>query len=552
VTSLFEALLCDANATGRHISPDLEWHGSYNRTLAGGDWMRDPRVYAVDPLMVGHAAGRSDTWGKAHRAGIFDRRVRWMDQHDGEEPLAARRASFPVPAATDQGRQRIKGGMGPNCCAYDHTRYKCEKTPRCSIDVPAFIIQLLRRPGALQIRESLRRQYRRRSCTIASDGLHFIDAVDASNLSQLRAHSAVPASLLESAPLSRSDRRRSRRLISKGELALTLSHLKAAQGAYRHLLRTGGTAALVLEEDVDLSPLDVYNRTLSEWAEAALGAGWLVASLGSTITRPPGWTLLADAVEPKEHPAYRRRSSSPLAADRNWSSPEAGLWGTFAVMYSIEGLRLLLDADGSETLSRMTATSVSDNYIHAVLRASSWIAVPPLVIVAAGEHDILDVNSSSTMGSHSRGRLHAEQGALRAISVMAAALPSGCGPSPPATGRSAAESVPSRAEQQERKRLQAKFGWDDAATAPFEELHVRSELARRNELAEKGRGACKVVVTEEQSQLACEYGVTYGCVDERTVWTRCRGRFRCGGQAHVTFHCGFPPGRPLYHCNCSA
>jgi len=109
-----------------------------------------------------------------------------------------------------------------------------------------------------------------------------------------------------------------------------------------------------------------------------------------------------------------------------------------------------------------------------------------------------------------------------------------------------------RAEQQERKRLQAKFGWDDAATAPFEELHVRSELARRNELAEKGRGACKVVVTEEQSRLACEYGVTYGCVDERTVWTRCRGRFRCGGQAHVTFRCGFPPGRPLYHCNCSS
>ena len=79
VTSLFEALLCDANATGRHINPDLEWHGSYNRTLAGGDWMRDPRVYAVDPLMVGHAVGRSDTWGKAHRAGIFNPPARAVD-----------------------------------------------------------------------------------------------------------------------------------------------------------------------------------------------------------------------------------------------------------------------------------------------------------------------------------------------------------------------------------------------------------------------------------------------------------------------------------------
>ena len=53
--------------------------------------------------------------------------------------------------------------------------------------------------------------------------------------------------------------------------------------------------------------------------------------------------------------------------------------------------------------------------------------MPPLVIVAAGEHDILDMNSSSIMGSRSRGRAHAEQGARRAISVIAAALPSGCG-----------------------------------------------------------------------------------------------------------------------------
>ena len=386
--------------------------------------MRDPRVYAVDPLMFGHAAGRSDTWGKAHRDSIFDRRVRWVGQHDGEEPLAARRARFPAPVATE-------GGVGPNCCAYDHTRYKCEKAPRCSIDVPVFVIQLLRRPGALQHRESLRRQHRRRSCAIASDGPHFVDAVDASDLTQLRAHSAVPASLLESAPLSRGDPRRSRRLISKGELALTISHLKAAQGAYRHLLRTGGTAALVLEEDVDLSPLDVYNRTLSEWAEAALGAGWLVASLGSSISRPEGWTQLADAAEPKQHLAYRRRSSSPLAADRIWSSPEAGVWGTFAVMYSIEGLRLLLGAHGSRAatfaqVSRMTVDVVADVHIYAELRASSWIAVPPLVIVAAGEHDVLDINSSSTMGSLTCGRAYAEQGARRAISVIAAALPSGC------------------------------------------------------------------------------------------------------------------------------
>jgi glycosyltransferase involved in cell wall biosynthesis len=109
VTSLFEAQLCEANASGRHVNPDADWHGSYNRTLAGGDWMRDPRVYAVDPLMFGHAAGRSDTWGTA-RGGIFDRRVRWVGRHDtdrydggaastevsgydGEEPLAARCAS---------------------------------------------------------------------------------------------------------------------------------------------------------------------------------------------------------------------------------------------------------------------------------------------------------------------------------------------------------------------------------------------------------------------------------------------------------------------------
>ena len=241
----------------------------------------------------------------------------------------------------------------------------------------------------------------------------------------------MPERLLERAPLSRGDPRRSLSLISKGELALTLSHLKAAQGAYRHLLRTGGTAALVLEEDVDLSPLDVYNRTLSEWAEAALGADWLVASLGSSISRPEGWTQLADAAEPKQHLAYRRRSSSPLAAKRNRSSPEAGVWGTFAVMYSIEGLRLLLGADGSRTatfaqVSRMTVDVVSDVYIYAALRASSWIAVPPLVIVAAGEHDILDINSSSTRGSHSPFRVHAERGARKAISVMAAALPSGC------------------------------------------------------------------------------------------------------------------------------
>ena len=74
----------------------------------------------------------------------------------------------------------------------------------------------------------------------------------------------------------------------------------------------------------------------------------------------------------------------------------------------------------------LTVDVVADVYIYAELRASSWIAVPPLVIIAAGEHDILDINSSSTRGSHSPSRVDAERGARKAISVTAAALPSGC------------------------------------------------------------------------------------------------------------------------------
>ena len=50
----------------------------------------------------------------------------------------------------------------------------------------------------------------------------------------------------------------------------------------------------MLQEDVDFTPLDVFNTTLSEWADSALDAGWLVAALGASLDVGGGeWVVVA-------------------------------------------------------------------------------------------------------------------------------------------------------------------------------------------------------------------------------------------------------------------
>jgi hypothetical protein len=133
--------------------------------------------------------------------------------------------------------------------------------------------------------------------------------------------------------------------------------------------------ALVIEQDTDLTALDVRNRTIREWADAALPNGWLVCVLGAT-THQIGWRgLVADS---QGGMAARRDPSNPFRND---------LWGTFAVLYSINGLRKLLQVrkttPGSPGMTMHWG--ISDVVIFGSLNHSSWVAAPPLLVVNTAE-----------------------------------------------------------------------------------------------------------------------------------------------------------------------
>lgn len=53
------------------LSPDTDWFSSAARAGRA--------VYATSPLLVGHSAGHSNTWGK-WREGIMDRNIKWLDK----------------------------------------------------------------------------------------------------------------------------------------------------------------------------------------------------------------------------------------------------------------------------------------------------------------------------------------------------------------------------------------------------------------------------------------------------------------------------------------
>ena len=49
--------------------------------------------------------------------------------------------------------------------------------------------------------------------------------------------------------------------------------------------------------------------------------------------------------------------------------------------------------------------------------------------------------------------------------------------------------------------------------------------------------SCNVTLLRRESKVACVAERSFGCVDERTLWTKgCRGRFLCAG---VAIACGY-------------
>ena len=65
------------------------------------------------------------------------------------------------------------------------------------------------------------------------------------------------------------------------------------------------------------------------------------------------------------------------------------------------------------------------------------------------------------------------------------------------------------------------------------------------------RHSCSAKFVSQTSLAACRPGVSFGCLDNSTIWVSgCRGIFNCGGANDDDFRCGYPPGAASYNCSC--
>ena len=268
------------------------------------------------------------------------------------------------------------GDNEPNTVAavHNNTLLQCAVcgTPKkgCLLDVPVIVISA----EGSQRHLHLANEHSRYACGTRMLVSPFVNPDDEKQMLHL---SGLPSGLYRSAGAFRNSAERSLQLISRAELALSLSHIRAAEMALSALRDSSAHACLILEDDADLSPLSVWQGSLSEWIrDAQLPPDWLVVGVGSTIP------------EPYQHLWDNLELSGQLAVRR----PGYGIWGAFAILYSKRGLEALIRAAQGrrEATLRANVTTqgstsmdyslISDTFIFNHLSPSSWVAVPPLIL----------------------------------------------------------------------------------------------------------------------------------------------------------------------------
>ena len=216
----------------------------------------------------------------------------------------------------------------------------------CPFDIPIVAITL---PRSSIRRARLIASLQELGCE--REGIHFVDAIDGSDAGALqrwssisaggrtckKAAGAVPAYCCVSLPC----RRR-----GDVELAVTLSHLRAARAALHLAAATSNDAVLVVEDDVDLSPAALWNTTLRRWL-ARVPVDWSFVQLGWTGYRHADWGFAATASHRGMVP---RPGLMPIVGPGRGLNSEQGcaystprFFGLFATVYSASALlRLML------------------------------------------------------------------------------------------------------------------------------------------------------------------------------------------------------------------
>jgi hypothetical protein len=226
--------------------------------------------------------------------------------------------------------------------------------------------------------------------------LAFVPAIDARSPTDVFGWSDVGEEEWNAMPLQRDDRNQD--AVSRAEIALTLSHLRAAREALVTIRASGASHALVLEEDADISAIGHWPyRSVRGWiAAAGLPEDALATMVGATAPLQPSDFDKLDT--PLVSYTWGGLAEEAIQAGRQVAAwhPGTGVWGTFGILYSRAGLELLMDKFGggvasalaaprapmrfARSSSKFTKEYVADSLIYHTLESSMWVAVPPFVL----------------------------------------------------------------------------------------------------------------------------------------------------------------------------
>lgn len=292
----------------------------------------------------------------------------------------------------------------------------------CVLDVPVFVISAEAVPAHSDV-NSL--------ASACDQKVSYVSAIDGRTDEALK-WSDIPASTWETAPLTRSDAKRTSAMISRAEIATTLSHLKAAREALLYLKKTDGKHALILEHDADVSAAPFWQPgSIQNWiAKADLPSDWHVVQLGATSLQDEDtrsqkprlsrtWARLALKSSKAKRTALKREEVAAASEDK-----KTLLWGAFAVLYSRAGLEALISELSLYTmdealgagptpfvLNSMAIQNVADAIIYETLQ-QSWVAIPPLILHSSKqdqEHDQAGHGLGANWGSDASAKTAANE-----------------------------------------------------------------------------------------------------------------------------------------------
>ena len=274
---------------------------------------------------------------------------------------------------------------------------KAQHSHGCLLDLP---IVLIGRPGPH--REGIRRLLHWLCNGTAHHGagrprFRFVDAIDESHSGQIMQASNLNRSQWHELEAKHDRSFNGAVRISRKEVAVTLSHVRAAQVASEMLHASNDEAVLVLEDDVLLESAGWWPLSLAGWLNRARASGlpsdWQAVMLqvtdggfpsmaaGEKFSLSPNWAKLRQRSKAHDGSLVVR---APAVGWQSVESISHRVWGAVAVLYSRGGVRALGRAtpniSGRLALPRYDWTAKADIFLYDTLASSTFVAVPPLFL----------------------------------------------------------------------------------------------------------------------------------------------------------------------------